>query len=188
MASLKAATDFAPAWGKSWHHWAYFNCEVRPIGCQGGLQTQQRGLTGALSLCAARCSQAPSLALAREAPTRPPACSRCCQAMVFYGRNDPAAAQRFVAPAVTGFFRSIELGQTTGGLAGRGPHVLACNALGLRASVKPRAQLRGQGLLLAGVPRGPDWLAGPAHSLGLLDVTAPPGHPVLQPTAQAMSA
>ncbi|KAL4435039.1 hypothetical protein ABPG77_003864 [Micractinium sp. CCAP 211/92] len=34
-----------------------------------------------------------------------------CEAMVFYGRADAAAAQRFVAPAVTGFFRSIELGQ-----------------------------------------------------------------------------
>ncbi|GAB4815427.1 hypothetical protein N2152v2_002473, partial [Parachlorella kessleri] len=62
MTSLKAATDFAPGWGKSWHHWAYFNCE----------------------------------------------------AMVFYGRTDAVAAQRFVAPAVTGFFRSIELGQATG--------------------------------------------------------------------------
>lgn len=40
-----------------------------------------------------------------------------CEAMVFYGRADAAAAQRFVAPAVTGFFRSIELGQAQGGLA-----------------------------------------------------------------------
>lgn len=82
MISLKAATDFAPAWGKSWHHWAYFNCE----------------------------------------------------AMVFYGQADPAAAQRFVAPAVTGFFRSIELGQTTGGWGrGRGGWVLVYG-LGLPAA------------------------------------------------------
>ena len=65
MTSLKAATESAPAWGKAWHHWAYFNCE----------------------------------------------------AMVYYGGRgaDVAAAQRFVAPAVTGFFRSIELGQAAGG-------------------------------------------------------------------------
>ncbi|KAI3435635.1 hypothetical protein D9Q98_001694 [Chlorella vulgaris] len=60
LTNLRAATECAPAWGKAWHHWAYFNCE----------------------------------------------------AMVFYGRADAAAAQCFVAPAVTGFFRSIELGQT----------------------------------------------------------------------------
>jgi hypothetical protein len=33
--------------------------------------------------------------------------------MVFYGRSDAAAAQHFVAPAVSGFFRSIELGQAS---------------------------------------------------------------------------
>ena len=37
-----------------------------------------------------------------------------CEAMVYYGKVDAAAARRFVAPAVTGFFRSIELGQATG--------------------------------------------------------------------------
>lgn len=34
--------------------------------------------------------------------------------MVYYGKADASAAQRFVAPAVTGFFRSIELGQVQG--------------------------------------------------------------------------
>ena len=37
-----------------------------------------------------------------------------CEAMVYYGKADATAAQRFVAPAVTGFFRSIELGQAAG--------------------------------------------------------------------------
>lgn len=31
--------------------------------------------------------------------------------MGFYSKHDPSAAQRFVAPAIIGFFRSIELGQ-----------------------------------------------------------------------------
>lgn len=35
--------------------------------------------------------------------------------MGFYGSIDPEAAKRFVAPAITGFFRSIELGQATAG-------------------------------------------------------------------------
>lgn len=37
-----------------------------------------------------------------------------CEAMVYYGKADATAAQQFVAPAVTGFFRSIELGQAQG--------------------------------------------------------------------------
>ncbi|KAL6771425.1 TOR1 [Auxenochlorella protothecoides x Auxenochlorella symbiontica] len=59
LANLKAATEFAPDFGKIWHHWALFNVE----------------------------------------------------AMGFYSKHDPSAAQRFVAPAIIGFFRSIELGQ-----------------------------------------------------------------------------
>ena len=59
-ASMRTATELAPAWAKAWHQWAYFNVE----------------------------------------------------AMIYFNAaNDPAAAQRFVAPAVSGFFRSIELGQ-----------------------------------------------------------------------------
>lgn len=43
--------------------------------------------------------------------------------MAFYGRMDASAAQKFVAPAVTGFFRSIELGQ-----ASAEPHMLGKSA------------------------------------------------------------
>lgn len=41
-----------------------------------------------------------------------------CEAMVYYSKGDASAAQRFVAPAVTGFFRSIELAQAAGGSRG----------------------------------------------------------------------
>ena len=74
MTNLRAATESASAWGKAWHHWAYFNCE----------------------------------------------------AMVYYGKADAAAAQRFVAPAVTGFFRSIELGQVAGKRGAGGMPALLC--------------------------------------------------------------
>ncbi|KDD76204.1 FAT domain-containing protein, partial [Helicosporidium sp. ATCC 50920] len=73
MTSLKTATEFAPGWGKAWHHWALFNVE----------------------------------------------------AMGFYGSIDPEAAKRFVAPAITGFFRSIELGQATAGAQQVGQTVIA---------------------------------------------------------------
>lgn len=46
-----------------------------------------------------------------------------CEAMVYYSGADAEAAQQFVAPAVTGFFRSIELGQ-----ASADPHQLGKTA------------------------------------------------------------
>jgi FKBP12-rapamycin complex-associated protein len=34
MSSVKSSTEYAPGWGKAWHQWAYFNCEVSSRNCR----------------------------------------------------------------------------------------------------------------------------------------------------------
>lgn len=107
--------------------------------------------------------------------------------MVYYGKADAAAAQRFVAPAVTGFFRSIELGQvqgewgSNGGCAG-GVQPLA-TTVGWQELAASRQEWEGSGTapdsaasLTAPLPLLPACRSGPRRR-GHLGQQQPAGHP-----------